>query len=185
MNYLAGQIYARPYAEAAYRFAEERKDISAWKAFLEEWVALLADKNFATILDNPFFNQEQFIHIITQELKKNIAFEQESFLLQLAENKRLKYLPEILNYFCFLYDQKENLLRVKVISAFPLDEKNQKILLEKLTQKFDKKIILEIELDPTLIGGLQIKVGDKLLDASVKHRLQELTQLLKKSTPQA
>ncbi len=167
---------ARPYAEAAFRFAKAHHAIVAWQGFLNTFSALVADEKIAAILMNPFVDQTQVIDSILRASGEKIEETQANFLKQLAENSRLIDFPAITRQFEALCDQEANILRVEVESAFELNTTEKKRLQKKLEEKMQKQIVMNTHLDSSLIGGLRIKFGDSVLDASLKSRLQQLNQ---------
>jgi F-type H+-transporting ATPase subunit delta len=96
----------------------------------------------------------------------------------LASNKRLALLPEIAIQFAALKARQEKTLAVGVVSAFPLDEAASSRLSQALTKKWQQNVQLQTEVDATLLGGLVIKAGDMVIDASVRGRMLKLADAL-------
>jgi len=96
----------------------------------------------------------------------------------LAENKRLPLLPVIKVLFQELREEAEKLLRVRVVSAFPLEEDQATRLKQALTKRFEREILLESEVDKSVIGGAVIYAGDQVIDGSLKDRLMRLANSL-------
>jgi F-type H+-transporting ATPase subunit delta len=101
-----------------------------------------------------------------------------NFLQLLAENDRLTALPEIAVQFEALKAQSENKVKVKLISATPVDEKLTAQVTKALTQRFGRAVELTLEVDASLLGGAIIRADDMVIDGSVRTRLQRLAESL-------
>lgn len=97
----------------------------------------------------------------------------------LAENKRVHILPQISQLFEYLKAQHEGILEAKIASAFEMDAKQLKKLTDDLERKFNRKIEPKVSVDPELIGGVKVEVGDEVFDASVRGKLESMTIALK------
>ena len=176
MSVVQNQSHARPYAEAAYRFAKQHTGVAAWSDFLSFLAELLSNPALTALVNNPLLDQVTIVHALLEGLPAQITSEESNFLLLLAENRRLIYCPAVYDYFQQLRDQDEGILRATVTSAFPLNETTLANVEKKLTQKFQKQIVLESAVNPDLIGGLKIQIGDRVLGASVQDMLAQLIQ---------
>lgn len=102
-----------------------------------------------------------------------------SFLMLLLDKGRIKYLPGIYKEFVKLADEKRSILNITIITAVPLDPVQLKKLAEKYRSHYGAASVKVItELDTSLIGGVKVIIGDKLVDGSVKGRLKELQDML-------
>ena len=181
MSSVQNQLYARPYAEAAFQYAKQHNAVLLWNDFFTLFTKVFADPTLQNLLRNPSVSQTELVAAMTTPAVNELNSHQINFLLLLANNRRLIYLAAIADQFNALRDQDENILRVTVSSAFALDEATQARLKQKLTDQFKKQIIMETKISPELIGGLKIQVGDCVLDSSIQDRLSQLTQSLSRS----
>ncbi|HKZ74293.1 MAG TPA: F0F1 ATP synthase subunit delta, partial [Steroidobacteraceae bacterium] len=101
-----------------------------------------------------------------------------NFVVTLAENRRLGYLPEIAALFHELKDTAEGVADVTVVSAVPLDGEQQRTLAEALARKLKREVRLHLELDPSLLGGAVLRAGDLVIDGSLRARLNRIAQVL-------
>jgi F-type H+-transporting ATPase subunit delta len=171
--------YARPYAEAAYQTAKQDADVSSWQTLLTTLATLFSTQALQDLVHNPFVDQNKVVEALIPDLGQKLSAHQENFLRLLAENRRLAYLPEIASCFESLHDQTQGIIRVEVTSAFELDSQARTNVEKKLHDIFHKQTIMTTKVDPSLIGGLHIKAGDRVLDTSFKHRLNQLKHTLR------
>lgn len=181
MSSVQNQLYARPYAEAAFQYAKQHDAVLSWNHFFTLFTQIFAEPALQNLLRNPSVSQIELVQTMAAAVADELNVYQINFLLLLANNRRLIYLPAIAEQFNVLRDQDENILRVVVSSAFALDESIQVRLKQKLMDQFKKQIIMETKVSPELIGGLKIQIGDRVLDNSIQDRLSQLTQSLSRS----
>ncbi len=173
---------ARPYAKAAFDYAKEHNAISNWETFLLIASDVVRNEEFASLLNNPAISAQQKADILMDAYGKLTA-EQASqaltnFTQQLAEHDRLALMPEITAHYTKLKSQELKQVDAYVTSAFPLTEAQSKKLQERLALSTGSIVILHESVDPSLLGGATIKVGDKFTDGSVRGKLKQLkTQL--------
>ena len=169
---------ARPYAVAAYKLGHEQKSLATWSRMLSfagdvamhpSMKAYIEDPN---ILDSDL--QKTFLKACGDQLNE---FGQNLIKL-LIENKRITLLPAIHTAFESLKAQDEGVLETQIFAAVDLSVLEVQDLVKRLEAKFGKKIDAKVVLDPELIGGIKIIVGDTVIDASVKAQLQNLAYTL-------
>ena len=100
-------------------------------------------------------------------------------MMLLTENKRIAVLPQISQLFEQLKAQHEGVLEAKIVSAFAMESKQLKKLIDDLEKKFKRKIEAQVSVDPELIGGIKVEIGDEILDASVRGKLEAMAVALK------
>ena len=96
----------------------------------------------------------------------------------LAEHRRLNILPAIAASFDVLMEKAQQQLSIELTSAFPLSEQDLQRIRDKLADKYQKNIQLQCNLDQTLLGGLQLRIGDEVIDASIRGKLKQLANQL-------
>ena len=111
MSSVQNQLYARPYAEAAFHYAKQHSAVSSWSAFLIIFAEVFTKPRLYSILTDPFVNQAELVEVVTALLPGQLDPHQIFFLQILAKNHRLIYLTSIAEYFALLRDQDENILR--------------------------------------------------------------------------
>jgi F-type H+-transporting ATPase subunit delta len=166
---------AKKYAGALFDLANEEEDL---ETILDEFseVATLVQENdeLNQMLGHPGLDYHQKKEILGELFSDKLSTTLFNFLQLLIDKKREVYLTEIYNSFKQLVDEEQNKLIVAVTAPIELSTKYQTKLTDKLQTILDKEIELEIEVDPDLIGGLVLKIGDKIIDGSVQNYLQEI-----------
>ena len=168
---------ARPYAEAVFAIALKDRSFTTWQDKLTF---------FSAVAKEP--SMRQFVSGVLSKDKSLSAFnkvcgdyadERGRHLLDvMASNKRLNALPEVAEMFSELYLQWLKEMEVDVISAMPLSTEQEHALQQALEKRFSQKIKLNCHLDANLIGGLQIKVEDEVIDGSLRDKLTRMKKLL-------
>lgn len=169
---------ARPYATAAFEYSLQKNALQAWDSVLSGAALLASDKRVVTLLTNPTIAKHTLADFFCDFLAKLIDKEQRNFIHLLADNNRLAVLPQIAALFANYRAEHEKKLTVEVISAIALDEAYQQKLMAKLTKRFQRHVSLKMTVDPTLLGGIIVKAGDKVMDGSVRGKLNRLYESL-------
>jgi len=169
---------ARPYAKAAFELAEADSATDSWNDMLVLASTLVSEASMESLLNSPEVSNRQLVEILSDAAGEGFNSRFRDFLSVLAENKRLPLLPEITNLYQRLREEAEKLLRVKVVSAFALDANQATRLKEALARRFDREILLESEVDRSIIGGAVVYAGGEVIDGSLKDRLTKLSNSL-------
>lgn len=167
---------ARPYAEAAYDYASEHGKVEDWRKFLQ--ALALTIENSHIVQTAEVQSMKESCDFITKILSGMFDKNQENFVKLLIENARLKFATDIFNQYQYIADQKQRRFKAEVVSASTLDSAQLAKLKQKLEAKYNGTVELQCSVEPALIGGLIIKVGDEVLDASIRTRLSKLSQSL-------
>jgi F-type H+-transporting ATPase subunit delta len=170
---------ARPYAKAAFKFADESKTTAEWSAMLAFSAAVMSDKLMTAALDNPQLTADKKTEIFIDVCREKLNAPGKQFIRGLAQNKRLKALPQVSALFEEYLAEQQCKQDVLVTSAFELSGAEKESLSKALAKKLGKEIVLRGEIDKTLIGGVVIRAGDLVIDGSVRGKLQQLSHILK------
>jgi F-type H+-transporting ATPase subunit delta len=168
---------ARPYAEAAFRVAKGG-NLATWSDTLSEMAQLAALPVVQEFASNPKLSDQQVIETFLSLLKSNVTPEVKNFVAMLVENGRLVLLPEIAEQFHALKNAQEGAADAEITSAFEMSDAQVKDLVATLEKKFGRKLNPLVKLDPALIGGVRVLVGDEMLDLSVRAKLQQMQAAL-------
>lgn len=169
---------ARPYAEAAFKLAREQNALVAWSDALELIGAVVADDQVRALIGAPNVGAAQLEGLILGVIGEKISGEARNLVQMLAQNRRLELMPQIRELFLGLRREHEGALEATVVSALPVSDSQLQTLVTALEQKYDRRITARVELDPQLIGGLKIMIGDKVIDATVRGRLDAMAAAL-------
>lgn len=167
---------ARPYAEAL--FKAQASDLAGTAAWLDELAAVTANAQLQQFADNPKVSYQQVLDVIVGVVKTPLGDAGQNFLRTVLENGRLVALPEIANQFRALKNAQGGSADATVFSAFPIEAAALAELAAQLEKRFARKLHLNVQLDPELIGGVRVVVGDEVLDTSVKARLEQMKAAL-------
>lgn len=170
---------ARPYAEAVAKLAGETQGWKVWSDMLVLAAQVAADPQVVALAGNPAIPAERVADVIVSVCGSALNADGSNFVRLLAENKRFNALAEISRLFEEIKAAQEGVLEARISTAFELSAEQMKALVTKLETKFGQKINASQETDASLIGGVVIQVGDEVMDASVRGRLQSMAATLK------
>jgi F-type H+-transporting ATPase subunit delta len=160
---------ARPYAEAL--FKASGASLSAEIAALAEVAKHEQLRQFA---DNPKVSGDQVFAVIADVVKTPLSGAAQNLLRTIIDNGRLAALPEIAAQYHALVNAQSGVSDAKVFSAFAIDTSKLAEVVAALEKRFGRRLNATVEVDPELIGGIRVVVGDEVLDTSVKARLQQM-----------
>ena len=169
---------ARPYADAAFELASGAGALGPWSEVLDRLASVAADSDMLALFNNPKFSGEQ-LNKLMLEVAGDLSVEQQNFIRVLVDGDRLQVLPEIRDLFVALKNEHEGVLEAKIASAFPLDDAALASLKADLEARFKTKLNVTVSIDPALIGGVRIAIGDEVIDASVRGKLANMAAALK------
>ena len=163
---------ARPYAEALFKSANV--DLAVTAAWLDELAAIASNVQLQQYAGNPSVTSAQTFDVVTGIAKSALPDTAKNFLRAVIDNGRISVLPEIASQFRALKNAQSGSSDAVVYSAFALDAAALADLAATLEKRFSRKLNLKVELEPELIGGVRVVVGDEVLDTSVKARLEQM-----------
>jgi F-type H+-transporting ATPase subunit delta len=169
---------ARPYAEALSSTAKP-EEMGAWSEQLNTFAQMASSPDVALLANNPNVSQEQLSGLLLASVKSEVSPAIQKFMTLLTMNHRVAALPEIAKQFEELKNAKEGSAEARITSAFPMSEQEVNALISALTKRFGNRTLkATIEVEPELIGGVRVQVGDEVLDTSVKSRLEAMQAAL-------
>jgi F-type H+-transporting ATPase subunit delta len=163
---------ARPYADALFKASAE--DLSASSVWLDELAAIAGNAQLLQFADSPKVTTAQVFELVSGVAKAALNDQAKNFLRAVIDNGRLSALPEIASQFRALKNAKSGSSDAVVHSAFPIDGAALADVAATLEKRFGRKLNVTVELQPELIGGIRVVVGDEVLDTSVKARLEQM-----------
>ena len=170
---------ARPYAEAAFRIAREEKALPVWSEMLRFMSAVIAEPNVAAALDNPKLQAPQKESMLLAVAGERLPAAGRNFVRVLVEADRVTLLPQIADLFELLKADADGVAKATIETAFPLDDAQVATLTSALERRFGRKIEATVTIEPSLIGGARISVGDTVIDGSVRAKLEAMAVQLR------
>lgn len=169
---------ARPYAKAAFELAQVEQSLAAWDDMLGLACAIVTEESMANLLENPDVGRGQVLGIVSDAAGDAFSERFQGFLSVLSENDRLSLLPQVAELFREFREKAENRLSVKVVSAVPLEDEQANRMKDALARRYECDIELENQVDTEVIGGAVVYAGDKVIDGSLRGRLNKLANSL-------
>jgi F-type H+-transporting ATPase subunit delta len=164
---------ARPYAEALFRVAKSG-NLSAWSDLVSEMAQVASHPDVHALAQNPKLSDQQIGETFMALLKSPLNDQVRNFIMMLVETGRMSLLPEIAVQFHALKNAEEGAADAEIFSAFDLSSDQVKQLVSVLEKKFGRKVNPSVTVDPSLIGGVRVVIGDEVYDTSVRARLQQM-----------
>ncbi len=178
------EVLAKRYSRALFAIGQEEgpdalrrygKELEGFCSVVEEEPLLLR------IFKNPIIRVEDKKALVLKILDKmgaSTVFK--NFCMLLAEKKRLPFILDIRNYYQRLLDEYEGIVRGSLVTAIEISQEKKKKIQKGLESQLQKKFVLEYEVDKGILGGVVLKVGDKVYDASLKAQLNILKEKIKR-----
>jgi F-type H+-transporting ATPase subunit delta len=170
---------ARPYAEAAFALAREQNALEAWSQMLRLATTIVKDPRVAAALDNPRLGSPEKESLLLSVAGDNLNQDARSFVRVLVEADRITLLPQIAALFEALKDREQGTAKAEIETALALTDPQLAELTAALEQRFGKRIEATVRVNPELIGGARVTVGDTVIDASVQAKLQAMANELR------
>lgn len=170
---------ARPYAKALFEIAYSENNLDQWSEILGQVALIIQDPQMIALLHHPEFSIQDSLDLIFQMVTDGSVTMKEAIVC-ISENKRLLFMPQIVNLFESLKREAQQIMNVTLVSSMAIQDKNfEQKMISVLKRRFKRdNIALQYEIDETLIGGAIIKAGDVLIDESLQGRLTRLRDAL-------
>jgi F-type H+-transporting ATPase subunit delta len=170
---------ARPYAEAAFSLARERNALPQWSQMLRLAGAVIVDPKVAQALDNPRLDAAAKEALLLSVCGDKLDAGGRNFIRVLVEADRVLLLPTIQALFEALKDEADGVAKALIETAYPFGGNDLPELTAALERRFGKKIEATVVVNPDLIGGARITVGDAVIDGTVQEQLRQMAQQLR------
>jgi len=168
---------ARPYAKAAFDFAVENQSVDRWQDMLMFAAEVTKNEQMAELLSGalaPETLAESFIAVCGDQLDAH----GQNLIKVMADNGRLKVLPDVLEQFIRLREAREATVEVEVTSANTLSEEQLEKISVAMEKRLSRKVKLNCKIDKSVVAGVIIRAGDMVIDGSVSGRLERLADVL-------
>jgi F-type H+-transporting ATPase subunit delta len=140
--------------------------------------SVVSDEQVASRIGDPNVDDQALEGVILGTLGDRLDGAARNLVQMLIQNHRLELLPQIRSLYSDLRREHEGVLEARVISALPIEDAQVRPLLSALEKKYGRKVNAQVEVDSNLIGGVRIVVGDKVIDATVRGRLDAMAAAL-------
>ena len=170
---------ARPYAKAAFEYAQAHQQLASWSAMLGLAAAVSQDDTMQRVLKAPRLTSTEKATTFVEVCGDKFDAQARNFLSIVSENNRMELLPEIADMFELYKAEQEKSVDVDVTSAFALNDEQQDKLAKVLSARLGREVRLHAAEDASLIGGVVIRAGDLVIDGSVRGKLAKLAEALK------
>ena len=168
---------ARPYAEALFKVAV-KGDLKQASIELDALSAVAANPQLRQFADAPSASAAQVFDVMTSVVKTPLSDASKNLLRTVIDNGRLSVLPEIAAQFHVLVNARSGVSDAVVYSAFPIEPAQLSDVVASLEARFKRKLNASVQVQPDLIGGIRVVVGDEVLDTSVAARLEQMKAAL-------
>jgi len=169
---------AKPYAQAAFQQAKQASALAGWSRMIARLAAGLQDPVTNRMLANPALASDKLSQALA-EVCGAYSTEQKNFIQLLVSNERLSVASALAEAFETLRNTHEQVLDAHIVSAFTMDALQQQSLVDVLKAKYGRNVKVSVEIDESLIGGVIIRIGDEVIDASIRGKVSQLADALR------
>lgn len=169
---------ARPYAVAVFKRAKETSSTAHWSEMLSFLSAVINSAEIKALIGNPKFSKDKLARLILDIGKDKTDAEAANFIKLLTANNRLGLLPKIAQIFEELKAESEGYIDVSVQTAFAFSKEGEQKFTVALEKTLNKKVHMNVVVDQSLIGGVLVRAGDRVIDGSIRGQLQNLRKTL-------
>jgi F-type H+-transporting ATPase subunit delta len=165
------------YAQAAFKLALEKGELESWQASLRRIADMSTDEKLVALLENPKLPFEAKKALLAERLGKinplalNLAY-------LLVHKRRLSVAGDISLQYDRLLDTHYGVEHVEVITALPLGDEDRERISSQFGEITGHKVVIDAQVDPSIVGGIKAKIGDTLIDGSIRNRLEALRKSL-------
>ena len=169
---------ARRYAEAAFEIAQRDDSIDVWRRDLQLAASIVGHERVARHLANPALPLEHRTAEVENALGKTVSRPVLNLVLLLLRRGRIDQLPQVAAQFRHLDNARQGITEASATAAAELTPAEVEAITRRLEQLTGGRVELDVQVDPSLLGGLVVRVGDRLIDGSVRGRLERLRNRL-------
>ena len=168
---------ARRYAQAVFSLALEQNALDRWLADLTTLAQVAEDPSFLSVMASPRVHLDKKLELLQERLTAVSPLALNLAKLLVLKG-RVEIIPGLLEEYRRMADDRHGIVHARVTTAVPLEPAEQNALSQQLQRFTGKQVVLTTEVDPSILGGLVARIGDKLLDGSSKGRLRALRRQL-------
>ena len=166
---------ARNYAEALLALARKASDLEGWGAMFDDVAhALQSDERLRHFLEAPQISAQEKNAVLARAFQDRLPRLLVRFLQTLVNNRRQLLIPEIASEYRLLVDEAAGRVHARVTVAKPADPETHSTIARRLTKLIGKQVVPQLHVNPSILGGVIVRVGDTVMDGSVRKRLAAL-----------
>lgn len=174
------KLVSKRYALALFEAGLELNKLDEFKEEMNFLGRTIEDEpQLSTILEHPKVTKEEKKELIRAIFGQKLSQEMLNFIYLIIDKRRERYIDEVKEYYNFLYNEENNIIEATAVTAIPMDKQHQDKLSIVLSNRLGKKVILENLVDKNVVGGVLLKIENKLLDGTIKGRLNDIERSLK------
>jgi F-type H+-transporting ATPase subunit delta len=163
---------ARNYAEALLALARKAGDLAAWGRMIDDVAsAMERDERLRRFLEAPQISADEKNAVLSKAYEDRAPRLFLRYLQRLVKNRRQMLIPEIANEYRDLVDEVEGRVHAQVTLAKPVDDEQRAAIARQLSHTLGKPVIPQVRINPNILGGIIVRVGDRVMDGSVRRRL--------------
>ena len=167
-----GESVARNYAEALLTLARKAEDTTGWGTMLRQIAKVIeSDSTFYRFLETPRIAAEQKSAILTRALGDRVPLLFLRFLQQLVKNRRQMLIPTIANEYDILLDASAGIVHARVTVARETGDEERDEIGKRLSAIVGKTVVPHLAVDPSILGGVVVRIGDTVMDGSLRRKL--------------
>ena len=168
---------ARRYSQAAFSIASEKDEIDKWLSEMKDATAILSDNDCIAFFDAEQIPIDVKLDGVKKLFSKNMGLIQNLISLMVTRKDISKFL-EVSNIFISMADEYKGIVKVDITTAVPIAKENIKKITKKIENIENKKVVIKKNIDKNILGGIVIRIGDKLIDGSTKNKINLLSEQL-------
>ena len=169
---------ARPYAKALFESSIESNSIDEMADELQTMAAAAKTEGVINTIENPVLSRKEIVDILIKLFEESVSDTAKKLIEILAENKRLNLLEPIYSIYQDLLEKHKEQKSIEVFVAVEPGDEAKESIEQKLKSTYGKDANIYFSKDPTMMGGLSIKIGDETLDLSIKGKINKLVNQL-------
>ena len=169
---------ARPYAEAVFELADKANNLAGWSATLEALASVAEHPEMKALIGNPKVSPQHLADVVSATVQGGLSGESKQFVQMIIANGRIPVLPAVYALYEALKNERESMVEATITSAFPIAAAELAQMVADLERRFKRKVQPVVTVDPELIGGARVVVGDEVIDGSVRAKLSTMSNAL-------
>ena len=169
---------ARPYAKALFESAIESNSTDEMAVELKTMAVAAKTEGIINTIENPTLSRKEIVEILVNLFEESVSYTAKKLIEILAENKRLNLLEPIYSIYQDLLEKHKEQKSIEVFVAVEPGDEAKESIEQKLKSTYGKDANIYFSKDPSMMGGLSIKIGDETLDLSIKGKINKLVNQL-------